>query len=176
MGNLQMFLEKAKELYGDKYDYSQVHFINENYKVSILCPLHGEFWITPYKHITEKCGCPFCKQAALEKCIEDILINNQIEYIHQKHFKWLGRQMLDFYLPKYHLGIECYNISNNSERFKQMETLKNCLCEENNVNLIYVIDDFSKKMNNDALYNKENVIKIKKLSFFLEKIMKKNFF
>ena len=25
----------------------------------------------------------------------------------QKRFNWLGRQSLDFYLPKYNIGIEC---------------------------------------------------------------------
>ena len=32
---------------------------------------------------------------------------NKIEYEYQKRFIWLGKQSLDFYLPKYNIAIEC---------------------------------------------------------------------
>ena len=53
------FVEKAKEIHGDKYDYSKVNYINRNTKVCIICPEHGEFWQTPKNHLCGQ-GCPHC--------------------------------------------------------------------------------------------------------------------
>jgi hypothetical protein len=56
----QLFIEDAKKVHGDKYDYSQVEYKNARTKVCIICPQHGEFWQTPVKHISSKQGCPKC--------------------------------------------------------------------------------------------------------------------
>lgn len=45
------FIEKAKIIHGDKYDYSKVEYVNAKTKVCIMCPEHGEFWQTPDKHL-----------------------------------------------------------------------------------------------------------------------------
>lgn len=37
------FIAKAREVHGDKYDYSKVNYINNSTKVIIICPIHGEF-------------------------------------------------------------------------------------------------------------------------------------
>jgi ssDNA-binding Zn-finger/Zn-ribbon topoisomerase 1 len=36
-------LDRLKELYGDKYDYSQVDYKGSKKKITLICPLHGEF-------------------------------------------------------------------------------------------------------------------------------------
>ena len=53
------FIEKAKEIHGDKYDYSKVEYVNADTKVCIICPEHGEFWQTVNSHLSG-CGCPTC--------------------------------------------------------------------------------------------------------------------
>ena len=58
--NKQQFIDKAREIHGDKYDYSKINYVNANTKVCIICPEHGEFWQTPYVHNNLKCGCPKC--------------------------------------------------------------------------------------------------------------------
>ena len=35
------FIEKAKQIHGDKYDYSKVNYIKNLNKVCIICPDHG---------------------------------------------------------------------------------------------------------------------------------------
>lgn len=58
---LEYFVSKAKEKYGDKYDYSLVEYVNNKTKVKIICPEHGVFEITPASHIgTNGRGCPKC--------------------------------------------------------------------------------------------------------------------
>ena len=53
------FIEKAKKVHGDKYDYSKVKYVNKDTKVTIICPTHGEFEQNPRSHLTGK-GCPAC--------------------------------------------------------------------------------------------------------------------
>ena len=55
-----IFIEKAKSIHGDKYDYSKVNYINSYTQVIIVCPFHGEFTKLPKNHIVEKQGCPTC--------------------------------------------------------------------------------------------------------------------
>jgi len=54
------FIEKSKLKYGDKYDYSKVNYINNDIKVIIICPIHGEFEQKPGNHINGKYGCTGC--------------------------------------------------------------------------------------------------------------------
>ena len=54
------FIEKAKVIHKDKYDYSQVNYINADTQIIIICREHGEFTQIPDFHINRKCGCPKC--------------------------------------------------------------------------------------------------------------------
>ena len=58
---VEYFITKAKEKYGDKYDYSLVEYVNNKTKVKIICPEHGIFEIMPCGHIgANGRGCPKC--------------------------------------------------------------------------------------------------------------------
>jgi very-short-patch-repair endonuclease len=54
------FIEKAKGIHNDKYDYSKVNYINADTQIIIICREHGEFTQIPDFHINRKCGCPKC--------------------------------------------------------------------------------------------------------------------
>lgn len=53
------FINKAKLIHGDKYDYSLVNYINSCIKVKIICKIHGEFEQIPSDHLSGK-GCYKC--------------------------------------------------------------------------------------------------------------------
>lgn len=53
------FINKSKEIHGEKYDYSDVEYINYKSKVKIFCITHGEFEQTPETHIKGG-GCHIC--------------------------------------------------------------------------------------------------------------------
>ncbi|MBQ5971356.1 MAG: hypothetical protein IJL45_02985 [Prevotella sp.] len=53
------FIKRAREVHGDRYDYSKVEYVNSKEKVTIICPEHGEFPQTPQKHLYGQ-GCPKC--------------------------------------------------------------------------------------------------------------------
>ncbi len=55
------FIEKAKKVHGDKYDYSKVNYVNSSTKVTIICPVHGEFEQNPTSHL-KGCGCAKCAE------------------------------------------------------------------------------------------------------------------
>lgn len=57
--NIDTFIEKAREIHGDKYDYNQSTYINCATKLKIVCPIHGVFEQTPSKHLSGQ-GCPKC--------------------------------------------------------------------------------------------------------------------
>lgn len=56
------FIFKARSIHGDKYDYSEIDYINAGTKVKIRCSLHGEFWQYPNTHIHQKSGCSSCSR------------------------------------------------------------------------------------------------------------------
>ena len=66
------FIKKAKEVHGNKYDYSKVEYINTQTKVKIICPVHDEFEQLPSNHLAGK-GCLECsghKQLTTDEFIE----------------------------------------------------------------------------------------------------------
>lgn len=52
------FIEKAKLVHGDKYDYSLVNYIGNKYKIEIICSIHGKFSQLPQNHL--RWGCLKC--------------------------------------------------------------------------------------------------------------------
>lgn len=57
------FIEKARLMHGNKYDYSKVEYVDSHTKVRIICPEHGEFWQRPNNHI-HGWGCAKCSGMA----------------------------------------------------------------------------------------------------------------
>jgi len=40
---IEEFIKRAREVHGNKYDYSKVNYVDSKTKVIIICPVHGEF-------------------------------------------------------------------------------------------------------------------------------------
>lgn len=66
------FISKAKEIHGDKYDYSLVDYQGSAVPVTIICPIHGPFEQKPTKHTSLKRGCPKCGGTA-KKTTEEFI-------------------------------------------------------------------------------------------------------
>ena len=54
------FINDAKRIHEEKYDYSKSIFINVDTKLIITCKTHGDFIKTPYHHINRRQGCQKC--------------------------------------------------------------------------------------------------------------------
>lgn len=67
--SVSSFVEKAKRLHGDKYDYSLITEYKNTYsKVPIICKEHGVFIQTANSHLNG-CGCPSCGVESYKKPI-----------------------------------------------------------------------------------------------------------
>ncbi|CAH7419651.1 hypothetical protein VCHA53O466_50367 [Vibrio chagasii] len=68
-------IKRAKEKFGDKFDYSglPVELSNMRTKVNVTCPIHGEISVTPNSHINSEFGC--------KDCAEDSLVASKQEFI-----------------------------------------------------------------------------------------------
>lgn len=141
------FIHKSKTVHGEEYDYSFTKYDGIYKTVEIGCPIHGIFKQIASYHLSGN-GCPKCKRSRLEEEIEQFLIKKNIEFITQYKQQWLGLQSLDFYLPKYNVGIECqggqhfspFKFYGGEEGFNKRKILdenKFNRCKEHGIKVIY---------------------------------------
>lgn len=172
VNDVKTFIEKAKEVHGDKYDYSNVFYKSSHEKVLIKCKICGNiFEQTPMSHI-RGCGCPFCKSSHLENEVENALDINKIKYIRQYSNKDLKRLKIDFYLPEYKIGIECqgrqhfkpysfFGGKNTFEKLRERDIRKKKLCEKDNIKLLYFTHENDNSfLNEELIKDTNNLIKI----------------
>ena len=57
--NIEEFIKKATEKFGDKYTYGKVKYVNSKTPIIITCPKHGDFKKT-IGHFLSGQGCPVC--------------------------------------------------------------------------------------------------------------------
>jgi len=57
---IKNFIQKAKSVHGNKYDYSETNYVNSQLKVIIICKKHGKFLQTPNSHLNGT-NCKKCK-------------------------------------------------------------------------------------------------------------------
>ena len=55
----EQFLERAREVHEDRFDYSLVNYINNRVKIQIICKQHGIFNQSPINHLNGQ-GCFLC--------------------------------------------------------------------------------------------------------------------
>lgn len=53
------FIEEARKIHGDRYDYSKAIYKNYETKVEIVCSIHGSFFQRPHRHL-DGGGCSSC--------------------------------------------------------------------------------------------------------------------
>ena len=164
------FIKRASKIHNFKYNYTKTEYNGWNEKVCIICPEHGEFWQSGGSHLMGK-GCPMCNKSKLEIEISNCFSEKNIKYVEGKHFDWLGKQHLDFYLPEYNIAIECQG----EEHFKEINFFggkdgfintnkrdinKNKLCKKNNIKLLYYTNLNYDNFLGEKLYkSKEELLK-----------------
>ena len=154
------FIDKAKNIHLDRYDYTKVNYKNNYTKITIICPIHGEFKQTPSNHLSGK-GCEICCNSQNETIISTFLKNKGIRFIAQHKFpdcKNIKLLPFDFYLPDYNMCIE-YNGKQHYKpitffggeigykKQKKRDQIKINYCSINNIRLIIIND-------NDNIFNK----------------------
>lgn len=149
------FVEEARSIHGDRYEYSLVKSLVYGQKIPIFCRRHKEiFMMTPSKHLGGE-GCPLCSTSKLElKVISYLKKNTNFIFDTQIMFDWLktSRSMpLDIYIPEIQVAIECQGLQHFSARDRfggeeghkiqvQRDKLKYAQCNENGIEIIYFVD------------------------------------
>lgn len=153
----ESFIQKGKEVHGDKYDYSKVNYIDSITPVCIICPKHGEFWQKPNLHISSHCGCPKCRQSHGEEEISKYFKSKNIVVEEQKTmnnpYNKSGYMFADFYLKykdqeyiiefngKQHYEYSpMFHVNGIEDFYKQQLRDRNLrkLCKEKNIVLIEI--------------------------------------
>jgi len=83
------FISECKIIHGDKYDYSEIKYINNKTKIEIICPSHGKFEQLPNNH-TNGQGCPICGKLLIRERLSlstnefikrsNLIHNNKYDY------------------------------------------------------------------------------------------------
>lgn len=159
------FIKEANIIHNNAYTYENFNYITSHTKSVITCPKHGNFEQTPNDHLQGK-GCNLCKTSHLEEFVHNKLLYYNIKFEYQKHFEWLGKLSLDFYLPEYNIAIECQGKQHfgkggwcgdfNFEALYKRDKIKNDLCMGNGVLLLYFCYDLSELNSELTIYNSNN--------------------
>jgi hypothetical protein len=157
LSNTEDFLLKAKEIHGDKYDYSKVNYTTAITPVEIICPKHGLFFQKPAAHLSNQ-GCPCCSESQGESTLRVIFKKNNIIFEPQKKFldctnESTGKRCkplpFDFYILSKNTCIEYdgiqhfgpYEFFGGDEGYRNLkirDEIKNQYCEENGIKLIRI--------------------------------------
>jgi len=148
------FIEKAKKVHEDNYDYSKVSYLNAKSKVEICCLEHGSFFQVPNSHLHGK-GCPKCKSSRGEQEIRNHLQNINATFVEQYRIKECRNKLplpFDFavfeneklsYLIEFD-GIQHFlpvNYFGGVERLygtQKNDSIKTKYCIDNNIKLVRI--------------------------------------
>ena len=94
----EIFINKSREIHGDKYDYSKVEYHNSQAKVIIVCKEHGGFNIKANNHSIQKQGCPQCGRIQANENIRKSweVAKGRFERIHGDEYQYIEETYVDF--------------------------------------------------------------------------------
>lgn len=149
--SIKQFINEANAVHDFKFIYDKSEYISNQTKLTITCPIHGDFNQRPLSHLQGH-GCPNCGESKGEKEISKFLNKYNIIYNRQHKFSDcvnIFELPFDFYLPKYRIAIEFdgkqhfepiefFGGVETFERLKINDKIKENYCEENYINLIRI--------------------------------------
>ncbi len=154
----EKFIEKSSKIHNNKYDYSDINYINNSTKIKIICPEHGVFYQKPQHHL-KGIGCTYCNKSKGELIIANILKKLNIKFEQEKIFidcKDKKELPFDFYLIDFNCCIEFdgrhhyesinyWGGDNKLKYTKNHDFIKNNYCKNNNIKLVRIKFDNSYK-------------------------------
>lgn len=155
-GSIEIFIQNALKVHGNKYDYSKSTYVGSCKKISIICPTHGEFYMVANNHTSKGYDCPRCSNNGVSKKEKEIvdwirtiysgkIIENTREIISPKE--------LDIYLPEKNFAIEYNGLYwHSGDRVDKKAHLNKTLeCKQKGIKLFHIFSD--------EWINKKDIIK-----------------
>lgn len=143
---LSVFIKEANVIHNNKYIYDEVEYVNNKTNITIKCPIHGSFSITPNDHLSKKCGCPICSNHLSRN---ECKIYNYVKLFSkdalQRDHKVIKPKELDIYVPSKNLAIEYNGLHWHNELMDRITPLyhlrKSQFCNEKGIRLIHIFED-----------------------------------
>ena len=88
------YIQRAKSLHGNLYDYSEINYISGRNKVTIICRKHGKFEVTANEHIREN------RASNCKKCVYDM--NRLSNTVFITRARQIHGDLYDYSLVDYH--------------------------------------------------------------------------
>lgn len=156
----ETFINKSKDKFGDKFNYSPLHYTSIHDKIKLICPHHGTIEIGASNHLASKTGCTKCGKTRRQdlknhlKNIKDIYVLSDI--FKELNINYLFKEKIlspllppvDYFLPEYHLAIHIHFTNDLIQHPKHcIEYLR----AKNDIKLIQIFED--------ELLNKTEIVK-----------------
>jgi very-short-patch-repair endonuclease len=119
--NTNLFINKAKQIHGQLYEYCKVKYVNADTPVTIICKEHGEFEQIPDFHINRKCKCPKCAKNVSSNINDFIKKSNDI---HKNKYDYSCVDYINSFTP---VKIICKN-HGEFEQTPDVHLNKKCGC------------------------------------------------
>lgn len=157
--NTDLFVEKAKAIHGDKYDYSKTCYTAAKEKVLITCKSHGDFYQLASGHLSGY-GCKHC--ASHGKGRVDFSIPTKLYYLYLPDFNY------------YKLGITSQDIHNRYRTKFDLEQFQVVFIKEYTTGKeAYAVEQFLLDKYNSLRYiGKDKILKSGNTEIFTEDIFK----
>ena len=137
------FIADAVALWGDRFDYTSVVYIDSHTPVEIVCRNHGPFFQSPTNHLFGKVGCTKCNhmKSAPEDAIASFL--SRFTTVIQRNRSLIAPKELDIFLPEHNLAVEycgmywhSHGDREDERKNKLRHVEKHRLCAEKGIRLI----------------------------------------
>ena len=144
-------INKFKEVWGERYDYSKFIYLGAREKSIIICRIHGEFIQDANMHLSGRCGCDKCANEATSLRVR----SNTTEFIEKAVLKY-GKEKYSFDKTVYETATSNVTITCNKHgdfeqtpnRFLNGQVCLKCTYKENTKNY----HELKKRRNNSIFY------------------------
>ena len=140
------FVRRANDIHNGKYDYSKSDVQNSFDKLTIICPIHGEFKQNAGTHL-KGCGCPACGkiESVAERELYGYICSlvGKDNVIHNDRTVLNGKE-IDIYVPSKKIGFEYNGVVWHSEKFgkdKNYHLEKLNEANKNGIRLVQIFED-----------------------------------
>jgi transcription elongation factor Elf1 len=138
----QSLIDKAVNIYGDTFDYSQVsNQARATDNVTIVCKLHGPFQQKLKLHINREYGCPQCGQKSKSEAeLAEYL--SELTVVERRNRTLIKPREIDLWLPNEKIGVEFHGLYWHTEdRVANLHREKWDSTQKIGIRLIQIFED-----------------------------------
>ena len=93
----ESFVISSQKIHGDRYDYSDVDYVNTMTKVKVICHVHGSFEVRPNSHLNGN-GCLACGRISAR---ENIVLDyskfiERAEKVHKDRYRYMSESYVNY--------------------------------------------------------------------------------